>query len=81
MPISTVAVLAARYRGKQSKLDATRTHALADNGTVTLCGRIAAEHTTETDHIEEPTCPTCRKRDPRLRTGAPFVLATLLQLR
>lgn len=79
--IRTVAVLADRYRGKQAKLDATRTHALSDTSPVTLCGRIMADATTEAQDDHAPaTCPTCAKRDRRSKTGGPFILASLLQL-
>lgn len=81
MPIRTVAVLAARYRGKRADLNNLRTHAIVDGSPVTLCGRIQEESTTEADDEHAPaTCPTCAKRDRRSKTGGPFILASLLQL-
>lgn len=83
MPIHTVAVLATHYRGKRAALDVLRTHALAHDGEKTLCGRIAADATVESmpESILPPTCPTCAKRDPRTKSGGPFILAAMLQLR
>lgn len=81
MPVYTVEVLASRYRGIRAPLHARRTHALAEDGEVTLCGKIKADDTVETDSAHtEPTCPTCRKRDPRARSTGPFILRSLLQL-
>lgn len=79
--IRTVAVLASRYRGKQAKLDATRTHAIIDGSPMTLCRRILEEATTESEDDHAPaTCLTCAKRDTRGKSGGPFILASLLQL-
>lgn len=59
----------------------TRQDAETVAAAVTLCGRIEADATTDDGRAHQrPTCPTCAKRDPRGRTGGPFVLASMLQL-
>lgn len=82
--IRTVHMLAGSYRGRSAPdRKVTRTHAWRSGDDRTLCG-IAAARTTEHDPLpngEEhrpPTCPTCARRDPRAKSGGPFLLASLL---
>jgi hypothetical protein len=83
--VETFAVLAGAYKGKPAAL---LTHACwvdYDDATmppVPLCHRVSPESMTEapTKH-EAPTCPTCRKRDPRTKTRGPSALAALLTFR
>jgi hypothetical protein len=78
--IKTYAVLAAQYKGKSAALKATLTHALDEKLGVTLCGKIDESSLTESSDENAPaTCPTCAKRDPRSKTGGPFVLSSMLQ--
>lgn len=77
MPVFTASVLAAQYKGRPR---AMLTHAVDDRSGRPLCGKVNPESLCDigSPH-EQPTCPTCRKRDPRSRTGGPFILSSLLQ--
>lgn len=80
----TVHVLAGSYRGRSAtERKVTRTHAWRVGDDRTLCG-IDAARTTEYDPLPDgaehrpPTCPVCARRDPRAKSGGPFLLASLL---
>ncbi len=85
---STVALLATAYPGANAK--ASLTHTLmtfrAEDGSThenVLCNRIklasVADECATSPHAA-PTCPLCSKRDPRSKSGGPFVLASMLQI-
>ena len=79
--IKTYAVLAGRYQGK-GRTGPTLTHALDTVVGATLCGKLHEDSLTESPGADAPaTCRTCAKRDPRSKTGGPFILSSLLQFR
>ncbi len=67
MTYETVGLLAGAYNSQTEK--AAVTHAYRAGEPKTLCRRVLAEKLADTlggvDPAAEPTCPACRKRDPR----------------
>lgn len=87
MRYTTRAVLAAAYKGRKptagEKRTATLTHTHDAKLGGTLCLSVLNSSLADecaTDPHAEPTCPSCRRKDPRGRSGGPFILASLLQL-
>lgn len=78
--IVTLGVLAAANKGKRQDLKNTLYHAADESTYIPLCGKVKPESLVDDGSADtEPTCPLCRKRDPRLKGDGPFSLKTLLQ--
>lgn len=76
----TWAVLAGAYKGKDIEERGLLTHTVDTEAGKSLC-RVKFDNLTDVGEADsEPTCPICRKRDPRLKTGGPFVLSHLFQM-